>query len=670
MYYSLSSRFPLQRHLDLLLACSLATVVFSIYLRTLCPTLYWGDCGELALVVSTLGIPHPTGYPLYCLLGKAWTLLLPFGSLVWKLNVLSAFLGSLATGWLYGFARMIPLPRPLALAVAGLLAFSATFWQQSLITETYTLAAFFTCLLLFLAVRWRTRGCRTGDLRLLAVAYGFTLTCHQTNTLFLPGFIAFILCSQPALLRLRQTAIRRQWLTTIVCALPPLLFYLYLPIRAHAHPAYNWGDVETPFAFFYHVTGRAFATIMFHQAPLQVLMRLMGWACGLGRELSWPVVALAALGLALFWRRAAERPLAALLTWILLADVGFVINYAIYNGYIYYIPSYVILSVGAGRGLLGLWQALEPRLEPAKRPAFAAFGASCALASIPLQAITHDYVGLSNNWTCYDYGRNLLASVPSHGLLIENGDDTASSSVLYLQIVENVRPDVTLVRRTFIGSLFDPHYGRWVNVWYADMLKRTYPRLGMLYPNHTLTAREAVTEDPLRRMIADAVAHQVPVCALAPAGEPPTFNATFAIPDEDGTKVRFDQYLDRHYATAPVGLVTRVFPRGERPSERSLYVETERLWHCYSLRGVFNGQLQQDHFLTLLALTYGHGSLARAQIAYSQSDYLTAEASYGNVLTLFTSDEAAQGVERSRQAQRRAARILSALNSPTTETVP
>jgi len=529
-----------------------------------------------------------------------------------------------------------------------------------LITETYTLAAFFTCLLLFLTARWRARGCQAHDLRLIAVTYGFTLTCHQTNTLFLPGFIGFILWSQPALLGLRQAAVRRQWLRTLVCALPPLLFYLYLPIRAHTHPAYNWGDPETPFAFLYHVTGRAFASIMFHQQLAHTLMRLTSWGCNLGRELSWPVIALAALGLASLWRRDAERPIALLLTWVLFADVGFVINYAIYNGYIYYIPCYIVLSVCAGRGLLGLWQALELRLEPGRRPTFAALGAVCVLALVPLQAFTHSYVSLRGNWTCYDYGRNLLASVPPHGLLIENGDDTATSSVLYLQIVEKVRPDVTQVRRGCLAAVFDPDCGRWANLWYIDMLRRTYPRIDMLYPNHTLTPLEALSEGPMRRLIADAVAHHVPVCVLAPAGEPPSFSATPAIPEEDGREVGFDRYLDRHYDTAPIGLVTRIFPSGGRPSGEGLYVETERLWHSYALRGVFDGRLQQDHFLTLLALTYGHGSLARGQLAYAQGDQATAEQAFSDVLALFTSDEATQGLDRSRKATR----LLSARNGP------
>ncbi len=648
------------RHQDTVLAWLLAAAVFGVYLWTLCPTLYWGDCGELATAVATLGIPHPTGYPLYCLLGKAWTLLLPLGSLVWRLNVLSAAFGALAAACLYGFARAVALPRPPALVAGGLLAFSSTFWQQSLLTETYTLAALFTCLLLFLAARWRARGCREGDLRLLALAYGFALTSHQTNTLFLPGFVAFILWSAPALRRLGDRAVRAAWAKTLGLGALPLLTYLYLPLRARMHPAYSWGDVETPFAFCYHVTGRLFAPLMFHQRPIYMLDRLLTWAYNLPMEFSWPLVGLAVLGLGAFWARRADRPLALLLTWVVAADIGFVINYGIYNGYIYYIPVYAVMSVCAARGLFALWQTLEPHLEARKRPAFGAFGALCAVCLVPMQAASHRHVSLRGNWTCYDYGQNLLASVPPHGLLIENGDDTAAYAVLYLQTVEGRRRDVTLVQRAMLSTLYDPAFRAWANAWYLDSVERSYPRLKALYPASGPTVAQVATEDPLRRMVRDAVARGTTVCLLAPAGVPVWFNPSDPILDDDGGRMlMLPAYLSRHYSVAQVGLTTRLYPKGSPPSARALQSETESAWRSYSLRGVFGGGLLDDRYLMLLALNYSHAALARAQVACYCGDYATAADAYAGVLTLFDSDEASEGLKRCRQGHR-GTRVMAA----------
>ena len=641
----------LRRHADTLTALALFTVALTVYLRTLCPSLYWGDCGELATVAATLGIPHPTGYPLYCLLGKLWTLILPFGTVVWRMNVLSAVFGALAVACLYGAARAVGLSRPLALTAGGLLAFSFTFWQQCLITQTYTLAALWTCALLFLAARWRARGCQGRDLRLLAVGYGFALTCHQTNTLFLPGFVTFILWSSPRLLRLRERGVRAEWAKTLGWGLLPLLIYLYLPIRARMHPVYNWGDPETPFAFWYHVTGRTYADGMFHETLGDIRGQLKIYALNLRAEFSWPVVAVAGFGLFRLWQERSDQPLAFLLCWIFAADIGFVVNYGIYNGYIYYIPSYVVVSLWAVWGAGWLWQALAPRLEAAKRPAFAAFAGLAVLSLVPIQAVTHRHVSLSGNWTCEDYGRNLLASVPPHGILIESADDTASSSVLYLQTVEHVRPDVVLVRRSMLGGIYDPVYKCWANFWYVTGLVHAYPRLRALYPAEGISIPQALTQEPMRRILRDAVAHGTPVCVLAPEGDPRWFLLTPKFMDEDGKVMEFGTYLGRHYDLATVGLVSRVYPRGGRPSAPALSAETERVWRSYSLRGVFGGGLQDDRYLTLLALAYGNGGLARAQAALGRGDYATAEASYRDVLTLFTCDAAVAGIEKCRRAR-------------------
>ncbi len=645
---------------DKILAGLLGAFAFSVYLRTLCPTLYWGDCGELATVAATLGIPHPTGYPLYCLLGKAWTLVFPFGSVVWRLNVLSAIFGSFAVMCLYGFARAISLPRPLALTAAGLLAFCSTFWQQCLLTETYTLAAFFTCLNLFLAARWKGRGCRPGDLAALAVAYGFTLTSHQTNTLFLPGFLGFIFWTDPALLRLREASVRKTWAKTLGLAALPLLVYAYLPIRARMHPAYNWGDPETLFAFWYHVTGRTFSAGMFTDPLSKVGQNLLRWATNLPKEFSWPLTALCVFGLGCFWRQRTERPLAFLLTWIVLADIVFAVNYSIYNAYIYFIPCYAVMSACAGRGLLSLWQALEPHLASEKRPAYAAFGAACALALVPTQIVGHQTVSLHGNWTCYDYSRNILASVPAHGLLIENGDDTAGFGVTYLQMVEHRRPDVVLIRRAMLRSLYDPRYEKFVNAWYLHDLKRRYPRMTALYPPYGVDAMQTLTEDPLRRVIRDAVAHGTPVCALNPAGGHMWFKmAPFT--DDDGKSISFDAYLEQHYQTAEIGLVMQVSSKTQpQPSPETLYAETERMWNSYTLRGVFDGDLQKDGYLAPLALNYGNASLVRAQIAYKASEYPIAAEAYSHVLSLFECDEATQGLAQCRQ---RTGHVIASLDT-------
>ena len=61
--------------LDFRVCAALAGLAaFVVYLRTLAPTVMWYDMGEFTTASYVLGIAHNTGYPLYILLGKLFTL--------------------------------------------------------------------------------------------------------------------------------------------------------------------------------------------------------------------------------------------------------------------------------------------------------------------------------------------------------------------------------------------------------------------------------------------------------------------------------------------------------------------------------------------------------------------------------------------------------------------
>src|SRR5215831_4735763 len=109
------------------------------------PSVTFTDAGELAAVASTLGIAHPTGYPLFTLLGHLWTKLpLPF-SLVRKLNLFAALCTALSVFLFYrimlelldraspGDAAAPTVRRHslIALVTALTYAFARTVWEQA-----------------------------------------------------------------------------------------------------------------------------------------------------------------------------------------------------------------------------------------------------------------------------------------------------------------------------------------------------------------------------------------------------------------------------------------------------------------------------------------------------------------------------------------------------------
>lgn len=153
-----------------------------IYLVTLAPGVTWAhwgaDGGDLMTAATTLGVPHPSGYPTYVLVGKLFSYM-PLGTVAYRFNLLSAvsiasacaivsnifynrgtknFWGSVAGGLMVGFAPLI--------------------WSQAVITEVYGLN-----LLVVAGVVWAIVEKRP---RLAGLLWGLSVTTHLTSVFLLP----------------------------------------------------------------------------------------------------------------------------------------------------------------------------------------------------------------------------------------------------------------------------------------------------------------------------------------------------------------------------------------------------------------------------------------------------------------------------------------------------
>ena len=140
---------------DGLLAAGLFAASLLVYIQTLAPSVatLFDDSLEFPLVAHDLAIAHPTGYPLYTLLGKLFTLG-PFPNVAWAVNLLSAVAAATAVALVYLLTRQLTRRRLPALLGAVALAASPVFWSQSVIAEVYALNAAFVAAMSWLALRW------------------------------------------------------------------------------------------------------------------------------------------------------------------------------------------------------------------------------------------------------------------------------------------------------------------------------------------------------------------------------------------------------------------------------------------------------------------------------------------------------------------------------------
>src|SRR5688572_18023679 len=84
-----------------LISLVVGLIAFYVYWRTVAVSIAWGDSPELTAAAFQAGVPHPTGYPLYMLLGHAFIKLLPFGSVAYRMNLLSALAAAAAIALTY-----------------------------------------------------------------------------------------------------------------------------------------------------------------------------------------------------------------------------------------------------------------------------------------------------------------------------------------------------------------------------------------------------------------------------------------------------------------------------------------------------------------------------------------------------------------------------------------
>ncbi|MBI2435945.1 MAG: hypothetical protein HYV26_24075, partial [Candidatus Hydrogenedentes bacterium] len=231
---------------------------------------------------------------------------------------------------------------------------------------------------------------------------------------------------------------------TLIAFLVALLVYAYLPLRSRADPAVDWGNPET-LSNWWAVVRRSQYNFMLTQYPrgwarFARQMQAMG---GLWSREFTPVLGMVgAAGLLVLLRRHFWYTL-----WLVAAGLYLVVAFTVAQNFnldkewlwvmsVFGIPAYLIMAMGIG-GVLGLVQRWLGR--------WAAGAAALICIAVPL--VNHwEHNDKSDYYWAEDYGRNTLESLPPNALYFP-GPDHASFSALYLQVVEGLRPDVTLGRK-------------------------------------------------------------------------------------------------------------------------------------------------------------------------------------------------------------------------------
>jgi hypothetical protein len=428
---------------DSAVALSIAAVCLGLYLATMTPGLAYsgGDGHELTVAAATLGLAHPTGYPLYTWLAWLFIHLLPVGEIAHRLNLMSAVLGASAMGLLYLVGRRLGLERLSAAAGALFCGVSTTLWSQAVVTEVYVPNVFMVLATLSVALAWGARvaspGAPSTSDRLVpafALIYGLSLGTHLSNLGFAPAYALFVLLTDWRIV----TRVR-----TVVLAVGAFLLgaaqFAWLPLRASVNDLFPNAAPDNLERFYRYTLG-AFSNLRF-QFPLSALPGRLGVYAGLLAD-NFGVVGMG-LGLvglwACWWRDLRVFWLLALMWGV---HVAFFTQLLVPDPDPFFVASNVLFAIFIGFGVQVLSTTVR-RLLGVVGGRMAALLTAVALA-VPLSMLARSGLAANDRRTdtlLADFYRAAFASMPQGSVLVTRRG-AFGADVFYWHHLYHVRPDL------------------------------------------------------------------------------------------------------------------------------------------------------------------------------------------------------------------------------------
>jgi len=458
-----------------LIALVVALVAAIVFWRTAYPSITWWDSSGYSLAAATLGVYSPPGSLLLTLLGWPVARLAGGSAAARALDLTAVVFAALTVALVYLAAACAmniasadahsehSREMKMGAAFGALtLAFGGTLWAYAGMFTPYVLSALFTAIILWTMLRWWHSIDAANDWRwlaLLGLEFGLDFSVHRTNALLIPSAVVWVLIRAPRTFRtLRPIAAAVIGLTIGLS-----VQLAVLPIAAHSRSPLDFAFPDSTLAGLWDYVslkmhGGGFLFTLFprkasfwHVQTMDFLRVLAGNFLHSQRG-PWVFALLpgaaALLGLAWLWRRNARLG-AAFAAMIVLQSMCTVVYFNIPPNFFrtfdrHYLPVCITIGVlvACGLGAAGKWLTEYA----GRRSAALGIAATAALAIVPLSQLTsrwsaHD---ASRQHFTHDYAVNVLRSLPAHAIYFTVGDND-SFPVWYVQAVEGMRPDVTII---------------------------------------------------------------------------------------------------------------------------------------------------------------------------------------------------------------------------------
>jgi hypothetical protein len=441
-------------------------ISFVIYIVTAAPDVTFTDSGELAAVCVTLGIPHPTGYPLFVILGHAWSLI-PFPvSEIYSLNLFAGFLTAISASFfllnvyriIYNLEKRISKQidnRSLVIIsfISSLIyAFATTIWAQGVALEVYSLQLLIFNLIIHEVLCGSTKfKNREKHYFTAALFIGFGFANHMTTVLILPAVLYLFFTNHDD----KPEYCCNRFILFSLLIIPLLIgasLNLYLPLHSATMPEFNWGWVSRSWdKFLYHVQGKQYQIWMFSDSEafsknfskfIELLPYQLGWIGLIPFAMSFH---------SLFKRM---RKILIFLLLIIISCLAYSLNYSIHD-----IEAYFSLAIIGVLLLTSVGIYAIAKID---------FKYAAIFFTIPVISLIINYSdnNRSEEYLVPEYTKTLVDDLQENAIIISSQWDYWCSAFWYYQRVENYRTDVALIENELLRR-----------TWYPEQLRRWYPEV-------------------------------------------------------------------------------------------------------------------------------------------------------------------------------------------------
>jgi hypothetical protein len=420
------------------------------------------DSGEFAASALSLGLPHPPGYPLICLLGKISTLV-PVGTVAFRLNLLSTCFVLLSLLLILGtLSKFTPKLSKIELFLGSFVFLGCRSLFAECLTAKgciYTFTLFTFSIAAWVYFKSKDNEPKAAEWVLLLFVWGLGMANHWQSQLF---WIPFIILTA---WQWRRTLSFKTLTYGFCLAIVGMSVYLYLPLRGIFYPCPFWGDPTKVAGFYWVVTRQLVAGLeplsrdfSFYQGSLKEYFRVMTlhWMPG--------TFILFLIGIGEFWRENRSK----FWGWLTLYCPVFLAVMLVHEEKnTYLVPLYIISLSGLVMiaFVLGLHRVLAFLNGYKNKMVYGIFIIAILLASFFWLVQDQIKENRAQYTLAEDFGENVMLDIPRDGLVLAEGDHYVMS-LWYLQVVRKLRPDILFEPADFLVhdwgweqiSRFDPRY--------------------------------------------------------------------------------------------------------------------------------------------------------------------------------------------------------------------